>query len=104
MEKGTEIDVLPEPLNAQEFMFAIIALTPATPALLSGPVSVPVVLDIDANGQVTRIVARHRDEKLSAAAAEAAAVLRFRPALWKDQPVATTGYSILVGFRPEAFG
>ena len=91
---------MPEPVNATEFMNAVVALTPETP-LLEGPVNVEVLLDIDETGRVTRIEAKHELATVRSAAGEAARVLRFEPAMHAGRHVACTNYGITIGFFPD---
>jgi hypothetical protein len=99
MIERTRLDSPPEPLNATDFMNAVIALTPEKP-LIQGRVDVAVFLDINEQGQVTRIEAQHDNPGISRAAEEAAAVLRFDPARFAGRPIAYSDYCITIGFWP----
>jgi hypothetical protein len=101
MIQKPKLDRFPEPLNATEFMHAVIALAPHEAELFVGPVTVEVLVDINEQGLITHIEARHENEKLRSAAQEAVQCLRFAPAMRSGRAIAYPNYGITVRFRPK---
>ena len=102
------------PLNADEFICAVVAGTPAIMRDVNGMVNVDVRLSLDETGQIVSIEVRcdtivgkavKPDEpEILQAAGSAIRVLRFKPATLNGRPVPRAGFELSFGFTTAALG
>jgi hypothetical protein len=105
----------PVPLNAGDFMWAVVAETPAIMRYVDGIVNVDVLLSLDETGQIvsTEVVrcntvagkaVRPDEPEIVRAAEKAIRVLRFKPAQQDGQPVRRDKLELSFGFSTAALG
>jgi hypothetical protein len=103
----------PEPINAEEFMRAVVSGTPGIMRQVGGIVNVDVAISIDEGGRIESfdaitcksIVGRAvnpDDPEIVEAARTAVGVLRFRPARREGVAVRRSGFQLSFGFTTAA--
>jgi len=113
MKKTDESYQEPQPINADEFMWAVIAATPAIMREISGVVNVDMRLSLDETGRIVSadvvrcntIVGRPvkpDQPEIVQAAEKVVRTLRFQPARRDGQAVCRDGFDLSFGFTTTA--